>query len=186
ISGLPRSEMLLSSQFLLPSIHLQSSLPAGSVNGVLPLRGRAGTSRSDGGVGAVPTAILAFRLSDDSPWTFGLGTQYLVGGGVNFPGTTANPVVSPHDPPRSFGFGPIYSNLTVGVSSVTASRRVTDRLAVAAGPMIAIESLGIDPAVFAPPINRFLNGGLSDVPLGLPPAAVLGRRVPGRPVLRDQ
>src|SRR4051794_1872287 len=117
ISGLPRSEMLLSSQFLLPSIHLQSSLPAGSIGGSFPPTTPYGTSRSDSGVGAVPTAILAFRLSDGSPWTFSLGSQYLIGGGVNFPGNSASPIVSPHDPPRSFGVGPVYSNLTVGISS---------------------------------------------------------------------
>src|SRR5438445_399226 len=42
ISALPRSEMLLSSQFLLPSIHLQSSLPAGSVGGFFPPTNRFG------------------------------------------------------------------------------------------------------------------------------------------------
>jgi long-chain fatty acid transport protein len=164
ISGLPRSEMLLSSQFLLPSIHLQSSLPASAVGGFFPPTNRSGTSRSDSGVAAVPTAILAFRLSDDSPWTFSLGTQYLVGGGVNFPGSSGNPVVSPHDPPRSFGLGPIYSNLAVGLSSVIASRQVTDRLAIAAGPLIAVETLNTDPAVFAPPVNRFLTGGYPTFP----------------------
>jgi long-chain fatty acid transport protein len=166
ISGLPRSEMLLSSQFLIPSVHLSSSLPAGSVGGIFPPANRFGTSRSDSGVVAIPTAILAFRLADDSPWTFSLGSQYLVGGGVNFPGNSANPVVSPHDPPRSFGFGPIYSNLAVGVSSVIASRQVTDRLAVAAGPLIAVESLSVDPAVFTAPIQRFLTGGYPTFPPG--------------------
>ncbi len=164
ISGLPRSEMLLSSQFVLPSIHLESCLPAGSVGGFYPPTSRYGTSRSDSGVGAVPTAIISFRLSDDSPWTFALGMQYLAGGGVNFPGSSSNPVVSPHDPPRSFGLGPIYSNLVVGLSSVIASRQVTDRLAVAAGPLIAVETLSTAPAVFASPVNRFLKGGYPTFP----------------------
>jgi len=164
ISGLPRSEMLFSSQFLLPSIHLESSLPAGSVGGIYPRTGRFGTSRSDSGVGAVPTAILAFRLSDDSPWTFSLGSQYLVGGGVNFPASSGAPIVSPHTPPRSFGVGPIYSNLAVGLSSIIASRRVTDRLAIAAGPLIAVETLGIDPASFATPVNQVLTGGYPTFP----------------------
>ena len=158
--------MLLSSQFLLPSVHLQSALPAGSVGGSFPPTTRYGTSRSDSGVGAVPTAILAFRLTDDSPWTFSLGSQYLIGGGVNFPGNSASPVVSPHDPPRSFGVGPIYSNLTVGLSSVIASRQVTDRLAIAAGPLIAVETMSADPATFSPPVNRFLRGATPLSPRG--------------------
>ncbi len=166
ISALPRSEMLLSSQFLLPSIHLDSSLPAGSVGGFYPPTNRYGTSRSDGGVGAVPTAIISFRLSDDSPWTFAMGSQYLAGGGVNFPGSSANPIVSPHDPPRSFGFGPIYSNAAIGLSSIIASRRVTDRLAIAAGPLIAIESVSLNPASFAAPVNGILKGGYPTFPAG--------------------
>jgi long-chain fatty acid transport protein len=164
ISGLPRSEMLLSSQFLLPSAHLQAALPAGAIGGLYPLTGRAGTSRSDSGVSAVPAAILAFRLDDDSPWTFALGSQYLVGGGINFPGSTGTPIVSPHDPPRYFGFGPIYANMAVGLSSVVASRKVTDRLALAAGPLIAVETMSADPAIFAPPINPFLTGGYPTFP----------------------
>jgi long-chain fatty acid transport protein len=164
ISGLPRSEFLIGSQFLIPSIHLQSSFPAGSIGGVFPPNNRSGTSRSDGGVAAVPVGIAAFRLSDDSPWTFSLGSQFLIGGGVNFPGSASNPVVSPHNPPRSFGLGPIYSNLTVGVSSIIASRQVTDRLAIAAGPLIAVESLSADPATFAAPNQRFLTGGYPTFP----------------------
>jgi long-chain fatty acid transport protein len=164
ISGLPRSEMLISSQFLLPSIHLESFLPAGSVGGIFPRTGRSGTSRSDSGVAAVPTAMLAFRLSDDSPWTFGLGSQYLSGGGVNFPASSGAPIVSPHTPPRYFGVGPIYSNVAVGLSSIIASRQVTDRLAIAAGPLVAVESLSIDPAVFAAPVNRVLTGGYPTFP----------------------
>jgi long-chain fatty acid transport protein len=117
-------------------------------------------------VGAVPVAIMAFRLSDDSPWTFGLGTQYLIGGSVNFPGSSGTPIVSPHTPPTSFGVGPIYGNLTVGLSSVVASRRVTDRLAVAAGPMIAVEQLSADPATFAAPVNNVFTGGYPTFPAG--------------------
>ncbi|MBV8382313.1 MAG: outer membrane protein transport protein [Planctomycetaceae bacterium] len=164
ISGLPRSEFLLGSEFALPSIHLQSVLPARSIGGLFPPTNRFGTSRSDGGVGAIPTAIVAFRLSDDSPWTFGLGSQYLVGGAVNFPGSSGIPIVSPHTPPRSFGFGPIYGNAAVGVSSLIASRWVTDHLAVAAGPLLAVESLSVDPAVFATPIQQFLTGGYPTFP----------------------
>lgn len=120
ISGLPRSEFLLGSQFALPSIHLQSSLPAGSIGGFFPPTNRFGTSRSDGGVGAIPTAVVAFRLDPDSPWTMSLGSQYLVGGGVNFPGSSSVPVLSPHDPPRYFGLGPVYASAAFGLSTVVA------------------------------------------------------------------
>jgi long-chain fatty acid transport protein len=166
ISGLPRSEMLLGSQFLIPSIHLSSSLQAGAIGGVFPPTARGGTSRSDSGVGAVPVAMLAFRLADDSPWTFALGSQYLSGGSVNFAGNAGNPLVSPHSPPQSFGLGPIYSNLAVGLSSVIASRQVNDRLAVAAGPVIAVESMSASPGSFAPPLQGIARGGYPTFPAG--------------------
>jgi long-chain fatty acid transport protein len=166
ISGLDRSEVLISSSFLFPSIHLQSALAAGAINGLLPLMGRQGSSRSDSGVVPVPTAIAAFRLSDDSPWTIGIGTQYLVGGGVNFPGSTGTPVLSPHTPPQYLGLGPIYGSLAVGISSLIASRQVTDRLAVAAGPLVAVETMSADPAIFAPPVNGPITGGYPTFPAG--------------------
>ena len=37
----------------------------------------------------------SFKLSDDSPVTFGLGVFGLVGGGVNFPGSTQTPILTP-------------------------------------------------------------------------------------------
>jgi len=164
ISGLERSEVLISSQFSIPSIHLQATLPAGAVNGVFPPTNRFGTSRSDGGVGAIPNGIVAFRLDDNSPWTYAFGSQYYVAGAVNFPGGVKVPVTSPHNPPKFFGQGPIYGNLTVGLSTLIASRQVNDRLAVAAGPMIAVQSLTANPATFALPINKVLRGGYPTFP----------------------
>src|SRR4029077_17193541 len=48
LSGLENQEFLLGSALVLPSIHLQSSLAAGSVGGVFPPTNRFGESRSDG------------------------------------------------------------------------------------------------------------------------------------------
>ncbi len=50
LSGLDRQEFLLGSSLIFPSTHLTTSLPAGAVNGILPLQGRYGTARSDSGV----------------------------------------------------------------------------------------------------------------------------------------
>jgi long-chain fatty acid transport protein len=164
ISGLDRSEVLISSQFVLPSIHLESALAAGAINGLYPLFSRQGTSRSDSGVGAVPTAIAAFRLSDDSPWTLAIGSQYLAGGGVNFPASSGTPVLSPHTPPKYFGLGPIYSSAAIGLSSLIASRQVTDRLAIAGGPLVAVETISLNPAAFGAPVNKFITGGYPTLP----------------------
>src|ERR1700733_5536207 len=73
LSGLERSEFLLGSELIIPSTHLTSSVPAGAVNGILPLQGRSGVARSDSGVIPSLATGVSFRLADDSPVTFGLG-----------------------------------------------------------------------------------------------------------------
>src|SRR5947208_13182490 len=47
LSGLEDQEFLLGSALVLPSIHLQSTLPAGAVGGLFPPTNRFGTARSD-------------------------------------------------------------------------------------------------------------------------------------------
>src|SRR5438552_12941398 len=50
ISGLDRGEFLLGSALILPSIHLRTTLPAGSIGGLFPPTDRTGLSRSNSGV----------------------------------------------------------------------------------------------------------------------------------------
>src|SRR5262249_39969047 len=71
ISGLPRNEFLLGTQLTIPSLHLTASLPAGAING-FPPTSRYGVARSDSGVVSNLATGVSFRLSDDSPTTFGL------------------------------------------------------------------------------------------------------------------
>ena len=150
ISGLDRQEFLLGSALILPSIHLQTTLPAGSVGGRFPTTNRSGTSRSNSGVASNLATGTAFRLSDDSPWTFGLGIFGLVGGGVNFAGSSTQPLLTPRNPPRTFGVGPIYSNLSMLEITPIASYQATDKLAIAAGPIITSTGASFAPAFFAP------------------------------------
>ena len=93
---------------------------------------------------------VSFRLSDDSPTTFGLGVFGLVGGGVNFAGSYTTPILTPRQPPNYFGVGPIYANTSFLVIAGTVSRQVTDRLAIAGGPMVLSGSTAFNPAFFAP------------------------------------
>jgi long-chain fatty acid transport protein len=150
LSGLPRSEFLVGSGLYFPSTHLQTAIPAGAIRGVFPRENRFGLTRSDSGVGAGPAVALAFRLDDDSPLTYGLGLFGLAGGNVNYPGSATQPVLAPHDPPRSFGVGPIYANAAALAVAPMASYQVTERLAVGGGPVISSMALSLDPAFFAP------------------------------------
>jgi long-chain fatty acid transport protein len=165
LSGLDRSEFLLGSELIIPSTHLTTSLSAGAINGVLPLRGRYGTSRSDSGVIPNLATGVAFRLSDDSLVTFGLGIFGFVGGNVNYAGKPSIPLLSPNRPPRTFGFGPIYANASFLALNPMASYRVSDRLSIGGGPVITSGTMSLSPAFFAPgPKNA--GGVLSTFPSG--------------------
>jgi long-chain fatty acid transport protein len=150
ISALPRSEFMVGAGLFFPSTHLETALPAGSIGGIFPATSRFGTSRSDSGVGAAPAVAVAFRLDDDSPFTYGIGLFGLLGGNVNYPGSAGTPLLSPHDPPKYFGFGPYYANAAALALEPMVSYKVTDRISVGGGPIVTQLSLNLSPAFFAP------------------------------------
>lgn len=80
ISGLKRTEVLISSALSIPSIHLTSELPAGAINGLVPPTSRFGTARSDSGVVSGLAVGASFKLRPDSPITLGVGIFGMVGG----------------------------------------------------------------------------------------------------------
>jgi long-chain fatty acid transport protein len=149
ISGLDRSEFLIGSALIIPSIHFGSTLPAGSI-GPFPTSTRSGVSRSNGGVASNLATGAAFKLADDSLWTFGIGIFGLAGGGVNFAGSNSQPVLTPRNPPQSFGVGPIYSSISTLEITPMASYQATSDLAIAAGPIITGTGASFSPAFFAP------------------------------------
>jgi long-chain fatty acid transport protein len=150
LSGLESQEFLLGSELIIPSTHLTTELPAGAIGGVFPPQGRYGVARSNSGVVPNLATGVAFKLSDDSAWTFGLGVFGYVGGNVNYAGSLSTPLLTPRRPPNSFGFGPIWANVSMLTFNPSASVRLTDRLSVAAGPVISTMNLGMAPAFFAP------------------------------------
>ena len=150
ISGLDRQEFLLGSQLVIPSIHLRTIFPARSIAGLYPPTNRFGTSRSDGGVASNLATGAAWRLSDDSPWTMGLGIFGYVGGGVNFAGSNTTPILTPRQPPKSFGFGPIYANTSILTITPMAAYQFGDRLSIGGGPVISSGTATFTPAFFAP------------------------------------
>jgi long-chain fatty acid transport protein len=150
ISGLPRNEFLLGTQLMIPSMHLTSSLPAGAINGVFPPTSRYGVSRSDSGVISNLATGVSFRLTDDSPTTWGIGVFGMVGANVNFAGSNTQPILTPRQPPNYFGVGPIWASTSFLAIMLTGSQQVTDRLAIGGGPVIATGPAAFDPAFFAP------------------------------------
>ncbi len=109
LSGRERYHALLGSQLIFPSIHLKGFQPSGRPMTfsprwtVSPHRGVAGDLAAGG----------SWRTSPDSPLIHGLGYFGLVGGGVNFAGSTTTPLPGPRRPPNNFGVGPVAANLIV-------------------------------------------------------------------------
>jgi long-chain fatty acid transport protein len=121
-------------------------------------------SRSDSGVGSGLAVGVAFRLDEESPWTYGMGIFGFVGGNVNFAGNPSVPLLAPRRPPDFFGFGPIWGNASLLALTPAASVRLSERLSVGGGPVITSGTIGFSPAFFAPgPRDEF---GLPTFPAG--------------------
>jgi long-chain fatty acid transport protein len=156
IARLGRSEVAAGGAFLFPNISLDSTAAT-------PFGRASGRTRSDNGVGIGSDLGVVWQPEDGRP-TYGLGLVALGGGGVNFPGTLANPALSGVGPLDNVR-GPIWSNIGLLQITPTAAYRVTDRLAVGFGPTVSVAFTGFDPAYFAPPDDA--NGdGIGTFPTG--------------------
>ncbi len=156
LSFLERDEVLIGSELIIPSIHYSASLPAGAINGVFPPENRFGTARSDSGVPTNLAVGASFKLRPDSPLTTGILINGVVGGNVNFAGNYTTPTLAPRQPPNYFGLGPIYANTALLSIKPMASYRVSDRLSIAAAPVITTGTVQFNPAFFAPgPPDQF-------------------------------
>jgi long-chain fatty acid transport protein len=150
LSFLQREEFLIGSDLIIPSIHYSASLPAGSINGVLPPQSRYGTSRSDSGVPTNLAVGASWKLQPDSPLTMGLLVTGVLGGNVNFAGSYTTPTLAPRQPPNFFGLGPVYANTALLAIKPMASYRLGDRLSVALAPVVSTGTVQFSPAFFAP------------------------------------
>ncbi len=150
ISGLSSQEYLLGSALILPDTSLQSTIQARSILGQFPATTRSGTSQSSSGVVPNLATGVSFRMTEDSPLTMGIGVFGLVGGGVNFAGSNTQPVLAPRQPPKYFGVGPIYANMSYLSITPMASYQFTDKLAIGGGPIITSGTANFNPAFFAP------------------------------------
>lgn len=153
ISFLDRDEALIGTELIIPSIHYSSSLKAGSIGGVFPPQNRYGTSRSDSGVPTNIAAGTSFKFNPDSPLTMGILISGLVGGNVNFAGSSTTPTLGPRQPPNYFGVGPVYANLGLLSIKPMASYLFSEKLSVAFAPVITTGTAQFNPAFFAPGPN---------------------------------
>lgn len=156
LSFLERNEVLIGSELIIPDISYSATLPAGSINGVLPTETRSGTTQSDSGVATNLAVGTSYKFDPDSPLTFGLLINGVVGGNVNFPGSFTTPTLGPRQPPNYFGVGPVYANTALLSIKPMGSYRVAERLSIAAAPVITTGTVQFSPAFFAPgPPDQF-------------------------------
>jgi long-chain fatty acid transport protein len=145
ISGLLKNQVFVGADFLYADTFLDSAVAASE---------RFGSNRSDSGLAASPSIAVVYR-PEESTFTYGLGVYSLVGRNIDFPGSDLNPVLTPYDPPNSFGFGPVSARLSGLQIAPMLSKRLSDNLSVGAGGTVTSLSLSLDPALFA---DRNPNG----------------------------
>ena len=143
ISFLPESRVDLAGDFLWADNRVSSGLFVGTPGEI------SGTTKSDSGTAILP-AVSAVYKPDDGPLTFGLGMNAIGGFFVNYPGSLANPILTPPAPVGA-GFGPVYSKLTLLQIAPTASVEVTEGFSIGLAPTFTSADVSVNPFPFAPP-----------------------------------
>ncbi len=93
----------------------------------------------------------------DSDLSFGVGVLTVGGFGVNYPGSTTNPILTP-PLPNGLGVGPIYTQYQLVQVVPTLGLQVTDKLSIGFSPIVNMASLTADPGILAAPDNANGNG----------------------------
>ena len=143
ISGLPDAELSVGADFLVAVTTLSSSV--GPVSG--------STKGNPGGV-LIPNVAWIHRMSNPK-LTFGLGILVPAGFKTNYPADLSNPILTP----QPNGVGRLYSEAQFVQVTPAISYQLTERLAVAVGPMLTLATLNADPLLFVPPnLNGYAYG----------------------------
>ena len=143
ISGLPSSEMGFGADLLSAVMELSSSSGPS-----------AGATQGTPGWTLIPNIGWIHRGAD-SKLTFGLGIHSVAGFKTNYPSSFTNPILTP----QPNGVGRLYSEAQFAQISPAASYQLTDRLAVAVGPMVTLGAVVADPLLFiAPNPNGYPTG----------------------------
>lgn len=143
-------------ELLFPHSSLASQVDAGSLGPGFPAATVAGVNDSDTGVFPLPQFGVVFQPKD-SPVSYGLGVLTVGGFGVNYPGSTENPMLTP-SLPNGLGVGPIFTQYQLMQVLPTVAIQVTDDLSVGFSPIVNLAGLTVDPGIVAAPDNASGNG----------------------------
>ena len=143
ISGLPSSELGFGADLLSAVMQLSSSSGPS-----------AGATQGTPGWTLIPNIGWIHRGAD-SKLAFGLGIHSVAGFKTNYPSSFTNPILTP----QPNGVGRLYSEAQFAQISPAVSYQLTDRLAVAVGPMVTLGAVVADPLLFiAPNPNGYPTG----------------------------
>jgi long-chain fatty acid transport protein len=148
LTGLPNSADIGLEVFM-PYGSVSSEIDAGAFGPGVPAATLSGRTASETGAFPIPNFGFVYR-PDDSRMSYGVGLLTMAGFGVNYPGSTTNPLLSP-PPPNGFGVGPIFSQYILLQIAPTLAYEVNDQLSVSFSPLINIASLAVDPGILASP-----------------------------------
>ncbi len=163
LAGLRRNELEVGAELIFPHASLSSFIPANTFGPGAPPIDLSGTTHSQDSVFAMPTIALAFR-PNDSAFTYGLGAYAVAGFGLDYAGSTTNPILTP-PAPVGLGFGPVFSQYQVLQIAPAMVYNVTDGLSISFSPLLDIGSAQLDPASVAAPDDA--NGdGFATYPNG--------------------
>ncbi|WDQ15083.1 OmpP1/FadL family transporter [Rhodopirellula sp. P2] len=132
ISGMEHSELEVGVDLLFTDHQVTSTVGA-----------TTGTTDAEPGSFPVPNFAWTHRLQDPR-FTFGLGVNSVAGFKTNLPADPTNPVLAP----QPTGLGQITSEASFLQIAPVLSMAMTERLSVAAGPLITTGQVGIEPFVF--------------------------------------
>lgn len=149
LAGLSRSEVDVGVELLFPQTSVSSSVPANTFGPGFPPVDLSGRTENQDAVFALPTIALSYR-PEESSFTYGLGIFAVAGFGLDYPGSTKNPALTP-PPPVGLGFGPIFSQYQALQIAPALVYEVTEQLSVSISPLLDIGMAQLDPAVFAAP-----------------------------------
>ncbi|MFN0054465.1 MAG: OmpP1/FadL family transporter [Planctomycetales bacterium] len=132
------------------------------------LGGRTGHTNSDSGWAAVPSIGLTLKTAPDSKLTYGFGLFGVAGYSVNYPSSTANPILFPQTPTPATptpGFGNVYVDVSLLQLAPMIAYQVNDQLSVSLGPTIMAGRLIASPFAFTAP-NDANGDGAATYPVG--------------------
>ncbi len=135
ISGLPQSELGFGLDLLLTNHKVSSTVGPFS-----------GTTKAEPGVFPIPNAAWVYKRPN-SAYTFGLAVNSVAGFKTSLPADPTNPVLAP----APLGLGRVSSEAAFSEVASVLSVALTDQISVAAGPVVTMGQVGIEPFVFDSP-----------------------------------